>query len=168
MVALVSQSMLDIVVRAFAAQQDTWTPLKVSFFTTALNIGLALVLTRSFAEGGIEHGGPPLANGIAVLVEASIGLTILHFRWKGVDARHIFLDLAKALVAAAVMAITLSLVLPLLEGSTILTLAVGGVVGIAVYLSVAFLLGVREVYTIPMMILHQASGGRLGAAASES
>jgi putative peptidoglycan lipid II flippase len=88
-VALISQSMLEVVVRAFAAQQDTLTPLLVSLFTTALNVGLAIWLARPLAEGGLEHGGLALANGVAVGVESLIGLAILHKRWQGVDARRI-------------------------------------------------------------------------------
>ncbi len=101
--ALISQSMLEVVVRAFAAQQDTYTPLYISIFTTMVNIGLAIWLTRPLDQGGIAHAGPALANGIAVLIEASIGLTILSIRWKGVDLRRILLDLGKALLASAVM-----------------------------------------------------------------
>lgn len=159
LVALISQSMLDIVVRAFAAQQDTWTPLYVSFFTTAINIGLAIWLARPFAQGGIEHGGPALANGIAVLIEATTGLVILHFRWKGVDARRIIIDSAKALVAAAVMAGVLFLIKPLFGDSAIKAVALGSSIGMVVYLGVAYLLGIHEVLTIPLMILQRVRAG---------
>lgn len=161
--ALISQSMLDIVVRAFAAQQDTWTPLFVSFFTTAINVALAIWLARPFAQGGIEHGGPALANGVAVLIEASIGLTILHMRWKGVDARRILVYTVKALIAAGAMIGALSLIQPLLGQSTIIIVAVSSVLGIAIYLGVAYLLGIREVVNIPLMIVARFIGSRRNA-----
>ena len=156
--ALISQSMLDIVVRAFAAQQDTWTPLYVSLFTTTINVGLAIWLARPFAQGGIEHGGPALANGVAVLIEACIGLTILHIRWKGVDAGRIAVYALKALVAAAVMVGALMLAQPFFGSSAILTVVISSALGIAIYLVVAYLLGIREVLTIPLAVIARTPG----------
>src|SRR5690606_3713745 len=68
-ITLISQSMLEVVVRAFAAQQDTLTPLIVSFFTTGLNIGLAIWLAQ---PERLAHGGLALANGVAVGIESLI------------------------------------------------------------------------------------------------
>jgi putative peptidoglycan lipid II flippase len=166
-VALISQSMLDIVVRAFAAQKDTWTPLYVSFFTTAINIGLAIWLTRPLSQGGIEHGGPALANGLAVGIEAITGLVILHIRWQGVDARRIITDALKAVAAAVAMALVLLAIRSALEGSVVLTVAVGSIVGVAVYLGVAFLLGIREVYSIPLAMVSRLARRQVVAAASD-
>lgn len=153
--ALISQSMLEVVVRAFAAQQDTYTPLFISVFTTALNIGLAIWLTRPFENGGISHAGPALANGLAVLVEASIGLTILSIRWKGVNIGQILLDLLKALVGSAVLAGVVLLVRQILPGSDLGLLVIGGGFGIVVYMVVVYLLGVKEVVEIPLAMLRR-------------
>jgi putative peptidoglycan lipid II flippase len=139
-VALISQSVLEVVVRAFAAQKDTLTPLLVSFFTTALNIGLAIWLSKPLVEGGLEHGGLALANGIAVGIESLIGLTILHFRWKGVDARRILLDAGRALLASGAMAGAI-----LLFG--------GGFIGLLVYLGSALVLGLQDIRTLPVSLL---------------
>ncbi len=156
--ALISQSMLEVVVRAFAAQQDTYTPLYVSIFTTLLNIGLAIWLTRPLTEGGIAHGGPALANGVAVFVEASIGLTILGIRWKGVDAKRILLDTGKALIATAVMWGIVSLLKQVLPGGDLILLIAGGGIGLAAYFIVAYLLGIKEIVQIPMAMLRRNQG----------
>lgn len=153
--ALISQSLLDIVVRAFAAQQDTLTPLIVSFFTTAINVGLAIWLARPFIEGGLEHGGPALANGVAVGIEATIGLVILHFRWKGVDARRILIDTGKALLATAVMGAAILAFEATLHPGTLMMLAGGGALGIAVYFGLALLLGIKELRTILSAMIEQ-------------
>jgi putative peptidoglycan lipid II flippase len=153
-VALLSQSVLEVVVRAFAAQKDTLTPLIVSFFTTALNVLLAITLARPFVEGGLEHGGLALANGIAVGVEALIGLTILHFRWGGVDARRILSDALKAALAAAVMGAAIYAFAWLLQPGRLVLLLGGGVIGLVVYVSSALLLGLKEVRTLPLSVVH--------------
>jgi putative peptidoglycan lipid II flippase len=152
-VALITQSILEIVVRAFAAQQDTWTPLFVSLFTTALNIGLAIYLSRAFTDGGLEHGGLALANGIAVGVEAAIGLTILHIRWRGVDGRRILIDAAKAALAALLMGVAIVGFGRIADPSPFIHFVVGGLIGGIVYLGTAYILGIREIRTIPLGVI---------------
>ena len=154
-VALISQSMLEVVIRAFAAQQDTYTPLYISFFTTLLNVGLAIWLSRPIANGGIEHGGPALANGIAVLVEAILGLTVLSIRWKGINASRILLDLVKSIIAAAAMVATIFLTKHFITESNLYLLVLGGGLGAAVYFIVALRLGIREIKEIPLALLHK-------------
>jgi putative peptidoglycan lipid II flippase len=151
--ALISQSMLEVVVRAFAAQQDTYTPLFISMFTTAINIGLAIWLTRPFEAGGISHAGPALANGVAVLIEASIGLIILSIRWKGVDIKHILLDLSKALFASAIMAIFVLVMKKVLPGGDLIQLVIGGGLGLLIYLVIVYFLGIKEIVQIPLAML---------------
>lgn len=151
--ALISQSMLEVVVRAFASQKDTLTPLLVSFFTTAINIGLAIFLSRPFTQGGLEHGGLALANGIAVGIEALIGLTILHRRWRIVDVRRILIDAGKATIAALVMGATVLFLNRLLHPGPLLLLLGGGMLGSAVYFGTAYLLGIKEIRTLPLALL---------------
>jgi putative peptidoglycan lipid II flippase len=151
--ALISQSVLEVVVRAFAAQKDTLTPLFVSFFTTALNIGLAIWLSRPLIEGGLEHGGLALANGVAVGVESLIGLTILNIRWKGIDARRILLDAGRALVASGAMAGAILLFAKFFNPGRLLLFLGGGLIGGFVYLLLAMLLGIREIRTLPLALI---------------
>lgn len=151
-ITLISQSMLEVVVRAFAAQQDTLTPLIVSFFTTALNVGLAIWLSR---PERLAHGGLALANGAAVGVESLIGLAILHIRWRGVDARRILFDTARATLAAGVMGAAIIAFKTALSPGTLGTLVGGGLIGVVVYFGLALLLGIREVRTLPLAVLRR-------------
>jgi len=153
--ALISQSMLEVVVRAFSAQQDTYTPLYVSIFSTMINIGLAIWLTRPIEEGGLSHAGPAFANGLAVLLEASIGMLILSIRWKGVDLKRILLDLGKALVATGVMAVVVFGLERVLPSSDLIQLAVGGSVGLLIYFVAVYFLGVKDVINIPLAMLRR-------------
>lgn len=148
---MISQSMLNVVVPAYAAQKDTWTPLYVSLFTTTLNIGLAYLLTRPFV--GLAHAGLPLARAIAIGTEVVLDLAILARRWNGVDARRILLDAGKALVAAVAMGGAVLAVGVLLQPSPLLMLAIGGAVGALVYFAIALLLGIQEVRTIPLSLI---------------
>lgn len=151
-VALISQSMLEVVVRAFAAQQDTLTPLLVSFFTTAVNIGLAIWLSRPRSMGGLEHGGLALANGLAVLLEATIDLVILQRRGAA-QLRRILLDFARALAASAGMALAIWLALAWLQPGRLASIALGALVGGISYLALALLLGLKEVRELPRALL---------------
>jgi len=162
--ALISQSMLEVVVRAFAAQKDTLTPLLVSFFTTALNIGLAITLSRPLTQGGLEHGGLALANGIAVGIEALIGLTILHRRWRIVDVRRILIDAGKATIAALVMGATVWFLDRLFHPGPLLLLLGGGMLGTAVYFGTALLLGIKEIRTLPLALIQTLRRGEDAAA----
>jgi peptidoglycan biosynthesis protein MviN/MurJ (putative lipid II flippase) len=139
-------------VRAFAAQQDTLTPLLVSFFTTALNLGLAITLAKPRLTGGLEHGGLALANGVAVGIEALIGLTILSIRWRGVDARRILSDSARAALAAAVMGGAILAFQTLLKPGRLMLLLGGCATGGIIYLALARILGIEEIRTIPLML----------------
>ena len=158
---MISQSVLEVVVRAFAAQKDTLTPLLVSFFTTALNIVLAIWLSRPLTEGGLEHGGLALANGMAVGVESLIGLTILHIRWRGVDARRILLDTVKAGLSAVVMGGAILVFDALFDPGGFTLLLIGGILGGVIYFGLALLLGIEEIRTLPISLLRHVRQGEI-------
>jgi putative peptidoglycan lipid II flippase len=151
---LITHSLLEVTVRAFFAQQDTLTPLIVSFFTTALNIGLALTLIRPLA-----HGGLALANSLAVGVESVIGLTILHIRWGGVDGRRLLAHTLKAGLAAGLMGAAIIGFQALISPGPLMLLAGGGALGCAVYFGMALLLGIDEIRRLPRLVLRRAGVG---------
>jgi peptidoglycan biosynthesis protein MviN/MurJ (putative lipid II flippase) len=122
-----------------------------------INIGLAIWFTRPIEAGGITHGGPALANGLAVLLEASVGMLILSIRWKGVDIKRILLDLSKALLATGVMALVVLLLGRVLPASDLIQLIVGGGIGLIVYLGVVYFLGIKEVVNIPLSMIRRNS-----------
>lgn len=144
---LITHSMLEVAVRAFAAQQDTFTPLLVSFFTTALNVGLAVWLIRPLA-----HGGLALANSFAVGVEVLIGLIILHVRWKGIHARRILTDALKSALAAVVMGAAILGFRHLASPGAFMSVTVGGLLGGVLYFGLALALGIQEIRTIPAIL----------------
>ena len=151
-VALISQSMLEVVVRAFAAQKDTLTPLLVSFITTALNIGLAIWLSRPRSVGGFEHGGLALANGLAVLAEATIDLLILQRRGAA-DIRRVLIDFLRAAAASGGMALVVWFTLEWLQPGQLASVGIGALAGGTTYLLLAYLLGLHEILELPRALL---------------
>jgi putative peptidoglycan lipid II flippase len=76
-VAIFFRIIYAIISRWFYAQKDTKTPLFVSLFTIALNIGLAYLLSRPSAYG---LSGLALAQSIVAAVEVFILVVIMLFR----------------------------------------------------------------------------------------
>jgi putative peptidoglycan lipid II flippase len=148
--ALISQSVLEVVVRAFASKQDTVTPLLISFFTTALNVGLAL---RLATPDRLSTGGLALANGVAVAVEALIGLIIIQRRWGIVRVRQVLLDLGRAAAATLAMAVVIWIALSLLPSNPLVQLVIAGGLGAVTYVLVAYLLGIQEIVSLPKAVL---------------
>ena len=114
--------------------------------SAAVNIGLGIVLT-----GPLGHGGLALANSLAVSAEVLVLLLILRRRLGGVEGKQTLQELIRVLVATVVMGGIISGVLILgrrTEANVIWTAAAGGAVGVAVYVAVSRLLGVRELYSM--------------------
>jgi len=155
--ALISQSVLEVVVRAFASRKDTLTPLLVSFFTTALNLGLAVTLAR---PERLSHGGLALANGVAVGVESLIGLAILQRRWGLLEVRRVVGDLARSGLACAAMAIAIAVGLRLAPEAPLAELVLAGGLGTVVYFVSAAALGIREVRSLPLTLLRSLQSRR--------
>ena len=87
---------LEVVARAFFAQQDTVTPLLIAAGSAALNIVLALLLMQP-----LGHGGLALANSIAVSLEMLVLLYILRRRWSSVEGRRMLALFGRVLGASA-------------------------------------------------------------------
>ena len=152
---LVTHSMLEVVTRAFFAQQDTVTPLVVSFFTTALNVALAFWLVRP-----LLHGGLALANSIAIGVESLVGLAILHRRWGSVEARRMATAVLKSGVAAAAMGGAIVAFERFVTSNPFYLATIGGALGVLVYFGVAAFLRMDELRVMSGVVLQRLRGLR--------
>lgn len=79
-VAILFRSIYHIAARSFYAQQDTKTPLYISIFAIALNIGLAIWFTMSLGMGAY---GLAWAQSIVAFVEVMILFFVMSRRIKG-------------------------------------------------------------------------------------
>jgi peptidoglycan biosynthesis protein MviN/MurJ (putative lipid II flippase) len=113
-----------------------------------INLGLALALYQSLAAGGLA-----LSNGIAVTVEVLIMLVIAHHRLAGVEAGSMLNTLIRTLLAAGVMGAVIIAFMTAAPGLSPLALAaVGGMLGLGVYVGIGLLLGVEEIRLVPRLV----------------
>jgi putative peptidoglycan lipid II flippase len=103
-IALLSQSMVTILNRAFYARNDTWTPLLVGASTIVFNILMSSFFYRT-TELGV--GGMALSYSMASLLNACLLISILHMKMDGVPFRDFFLFLVRVLPSALVMGLVL-------------------------------------------------------------
>ena len=92
--------LIKVLSPGFFAHGDTRTPVRIGFFTLALNLALNLALYRPLA-----HVGPPLASTIAALVNLAFLAVILRRRAVFRPDRVLMLRLAKIVIASFVMAV---------------------------------------------------------------
>ncbi|MBN1400085.1 MAG: murein biosynthesis integral membrane protein MurJ [Anaerolineae bacterium] len=95
---LVGHACLEVVARAFFAQQDTVTPLFIAVGSAAANLLLGVALM-----GPLGHGGLALANTLAVSVEVLVLLAVLRRRWGGIEGRETLKGLAQIGLATTAM-----------------------------------------------------------------
>jgi peptidoglycan biosynthesis protein MviN/MurJ (putative lipid II flippase) len=152
-----------ILLRAFFAQKDTRTPLRVSVALAGFNMLLVGGLVFTPLKGG--------AMGLATAITASISTItftlILRSRWGEIGLRSIMVSLARILVAtasmcAAIIGVMYIMMEPLaLETTTNtqagLTLLVCIPGGILVFMIVAWLLKATELTELRQAIKHKSA-----------
>jgi putative peptidoglycan lipid II flippase len=161
-VGLASHTVLEVLVRAYYALHDTWTPVKIGTATMALNIVLSLVLIQVFGGTDSTHfergpfGGLALAMSIATTIESTALWIILRRRIGGIDERRVIGGAARTLIASLVMAGAAGLFLWALPDLAALFRAVGAMaVGGAVFWGSALLLRVDEATALPRLVLRR-------------
>ena len=151
---LVGHAGVEIVVRAFYALHDTWTPVWVGGLAMGVNVTLSLVLPSAFAWGGLApHGGLALASSVAVLLELGGLLFLLRRQLGGLEMASLWGSLGRAGVATVAMGGALLLWRRVLGNASPLLLGGGGVLlGGAVYLAVAALCRAEELREVRRMV----------------
>lgn len=99
-VAILFRTVYQIAARVFYAQQDTKTPLYVSFFTITLNIFLAVCFSMWFGWGVY---GLAWAQSIVAFVEVVILFVILQRRAQGIFTRAFVSVVCRMVAASAIM-----------------------------------------------------------------
>ncbi|MEZ4623034.1 MAG: lipid II flippase MurJ [Caldilineaceae bacterium] len=112
-IGLVAHAIVEIVVRAFYALHDTWTPVLIGIGAMVLNILFSLWWVHS-----LQHGGLALANSVATTLEMVLLLWLLRSRIGGLDGRRLAQAIGKHLAAALFMGAALWGWLSWLAGQT--------------------------------------------------
>ncbi|MCB0202198.1 MAG: polysaccharide biosynthesis C-terminal domain-containing protein, partial [Anaerolineae bacterium] len=148
---LIAHTCLELTARAFFAQKDTVTPLVVATGSAVTNILLAILLMGVLGAGGLA-----LANTLAVTAEVLVLMVILRKRWGGVEGRLIGRTFVRAGMASAVMGLMLVVFIGRAESAglgNLVLVALGGLLGLAVYIVAGLLFGVRELREMPAALL---------------
>ena len=150
---LVGHSCLELVARAFFAQQDTVRPLVIAAVWSAASIGLGVLLM-----GVMGHGGLALANSLAISGEVLTLLLVLRRRWRGVGGRGLLAPLARVGGATAIMGGVVLTVLALVERAGLGAFAAvsgGALAGATTYVAAGYLLGMQELRWPLQVILNR-------------
>jgi putative peptidoglycan lipid II flippase len=155
-IGLTSHSVLEIVVRAFHANRDTWTPVWVGVLAMLLNVGL------NFALVPLGAPGLALANTIATTLEVVVLLVLLRRLLQGLNLGRLRRDLALMGVACAAMALGHWVMRVFASGWPAVGVALVGVAaGAVLYGAVTYGLHVTDARLLPALV-----GRRLGRASA--
>lgn len=101
-IGLMGHASLEIIVRAFYALHDTWTPVIVGICAMGLNIGLSLLWVD-----GMGFAGLALANSTATSLEAVILFLLVHRKVGGLEDRILAASVMRTVAASACMGVVL-------------------------------------------------------------
>lgn len=151
---LVGHSIMEVLTRAFYAQQDTRTPVVIGATAMGLNVIFSLVFSRIFHEiGWLPLGGLALANSLATAIEATVLFIVMRGRLRGIEGKYLTDGFVRCGVAALGMAVGLWYWNQFTGGMNRWIVALGGVaVGGVIYLAGVLLLRIPEVQTVIGMV----------------
>ena len=144
------QEMLN---KAFYAEQNGKTPMRVSIVGIGINVALSFLLVRGFRLG---IAGLPMAASVAANLIAVVLAFLLNRKYRIFD-KAFFMNLGKFMICGILMTVTISFIRMHLEFSDnlagrFLLLAIPACVGGVVYLISAFLLRTKEIAMLKEMV----------------
>jgi len=143
----VGHSVMEVLTRAFYAQQDTKTPVIIGVIAMGLNVVFSILFDQLFAQiGWYPLGGLALANSLATALEAIALFVFMRKRLKGIEGRSIMDGAWRVGLAGLGMAISLFAWIQLSGSLNRWLVALGGVaVGGIIYLLGVAILKVPEI-----------------------
>lgn len=156
---LVGHALVEIAVRAFYALKDTKTPVGIGLLAMGVNIGLSFGLMPLFLGWGWPgHAGLALANSLAVIFEMIILLVVLQRRMGGLSETALRAPVTKVSLATAGMALALLVSARFWPENPSWLAGLAGIsLGGAVYVGLAYALGVDELKSMERRILRNLS-----------
>lgn len=147
---LVGHSTMEVLTRAFYAQQDTKTPVVIGAAAMTLNVALSVLFSRYFAQiGWLPLGGLALANSLATALEAAALFIFMRKRLDGIEEKSIFDSAWRVTLATLGMGVGLLAWTWLTVGQARWFVALGGVVlGGVIYIVGAAIFKVSEIKII--------------------
>ncbi len=125
---LVGHSIMEVLTRAFYAQQDTKTPVIIGTIAMGLNVVFSILFSRYFASiGWFPLGGLALANSLATALEATALFIFMRKRLNGIEGKSIANSAWRVALAALGMGIGLGVWTQSTLSQTRWLVALGGV-----------------------------------------
>jgi putative peptidoglycan lipid II flippase len=151
---LIGHSVMEVLTRAFYAQQDTKTPVTIGTIAMTLNVIFSFAFARFFSQiGWMPHGGLALANSLATAIEATALLVVMRRRLSGIEGSYIGRGFAACALASLGMGVALWFWIQAGENLPRWIVALGGVaLGATIYGIGVLVLRVPEIQIIVQSI----------------
>jgi putative peptidoglycan lipid II flippase len=147
---LAGHAVMEVLTRAFYAQQDTKTPVIIGTVAMGLNVVFSFTFARLFSQiGWMPHGGLALANSLATAIEAAALFIFMRRRLEGIEGKYIARGFIACALASLVMGIGLWFWTQAIGSLNDWIVALGGIaVGGILYGMSVLLLRVPEIQTL--------------------
>lgn len=157
---LVGHSIMEVLTRAFFAQQDTKTPVFIGTIAMALNLVFSLWFSGLFQQiGWFPLGGLALANSLATALEATALFIVMRKRLNGIEENYIVKGFVVYALASLAMGLGLLFWIQTSMGLMRWVVALGGVAfGGIIYGTVLIIMKVPEVQGILQFIARRMKG----------
>jgi len=151
---LVGHSIMEVLTRAFYAQQDTKTPVLIGAVAMGLNVIFSFTFSSLFTQiGWLALGGLALANSLATALEAVTLFIFMRRRLNGIEGKSIADGAWRVGLSALGMAVGLLFWIQLSGGWTRWLVTLGGVaIGGGIYFAGTIFLKVPEIKTVIVAI----------------
>jgi putative peptidoglycan lipid II flippase len=98
---LIGHSVMEVLTRAFYAQQDTRTPVLIGTIAMGLNVAFSFTFAWFFRQiGWMPHGGLALANSLATALEATLLFVVMRRRLGGMEGSYLARGFAACALAS--------------------------------------------------------------------
>jgi putative peptidoglycan lipid II flippase len=156
---LPGHSLMEVLTRAFYAQQDTRTPVLIGAIAMGLNVVFSFLFASWFRQlGWMPHGGLALANSLATALEAAALFLVMRRRLDGIEGSFIARGFAACALATLSMGIGLWLWIQATGSLPRWIAALGGVaLGGLLYGAGVLLLRVPEIQLIVRAVRRKLS-----------
>ena len=154
---LIGHSVMEVLTRAFYAQQDTKTPVVIGTIAMGLNVVFSLAFAQLFSQiGWMPHGGLALANSLATALEATVLFIVMRRRLRGIEGNYIARGFVACALASLGMGVGLWIWTQAAGGFMPWIVALGGVaLGGILYGTSVFLLRVPEIQILSTAIVRR-------------
>ncbi|NPV67009.1 MAG: murein biosynthesis integral membrane protein MurJ [Anaerolineae bacterium] len=162
-IGIILHSVLEITARGFYADKDTLTPLLAAVTGAVFGVLVALLLAPVLGVGALA-----LANSAAIGVEVTMLMIILRRRWHGLNGPVVLGTLTRSALASVAMAVVILALDAALAAAgfgqdtgekleLVVRVVAVVVVGGAVYVGAALLLGMGEIRQAMVMLLRRGA-----------